>query len=99
MRDRCRASLGFTPDKPLPFLAIRHEKLRLAMVFIVGKRRLDDGMPAFGIFLLAAITADDEMISSARHRHIKQPSIFVFGGRLQSFFIRADEMVGKTAAG
>ena len=69
------------------------------MVFIVGKRRLDDGMPAFGVFLLAAITADDEVIGGARHRHIKQPSIFVFGGRLQPFFVRANEMVGKAATG
>ena len=62
---------GFAPDKPPPFLTIRREKLGLAMVFVVGKRLFDDGMPAFGIFLLAAITADDEMIGGARHGHIK----------------------------
>ncbi|CAH0311445.1 hypothetical protein SRABI05_04813 [Agrobacterium fabrum] len=99
VRCKCRACFGLTPDKPLPFLAIGAEQLRLAMILIFRKRHLDDSVPAFGIFLLAAITADDKMIGGAGHRHIKQPTIFIFRGRFQAFLIRANEMIGKTAAG
>ncbi len=68
------------------------------MVIIVGKCRLDNSVPAFRIVFLTTVAAHDKVICSTRHGHIKQPSIFVLGGRFQSLVVGANEMIGEPAA-